>query len=147
MPKLPEQREEDIEADICEFLILKGASLDKIISEWYYDQNNGIYRKRKSNFTNRGIADIIGCYQGIYFAIEVKKPSEMKFFDRDIKTLMEECLKAQMRNLSKQALKKYHHAVEQRAFLDDKIRASGVAFFASSIEEVKEGFSEFNIIL
>jgi hypothetical protein len=33
MPKLPEQREEDIEADICEFLILKGASLDKIISE------------------------------------------------------------------------------------------------------------------
>jgi hypothetical protein len=71
----------------------------------------------------------------------------MKFFDRDIKTLMEECLKAQMRNLSGATLRKYHHAVEQRAFLDDKIRAGGIAFFASSIEEVKEGFKEFKVIL
>jgi hypothetical protein len=33
MPKLPEQSEEQIEANICEFLMLKGASLDKIVME------------------------------------------------------------------------------------------------------------------
>jgi hypothetical protein len=39
MTKIPEPREEDIESDICEFLTLKGASLDKIVMEGYYDQN------------------------------------------------------------------------------------------------------------
>jgi len=147
MPRITEPREEDIESDICEFLTLKGASLDKIVMEWYYDQNKWIYRQRKSRYTNRGIADIIGCYQGIYFAIEVKKPSEMKFFNRETKEIMEDCIKAQTRNLSGATLRKYHHAVEQSAFLDDKIRAGGVAFFASSIQEVKDEFKNFNIIL
>jgi len=34
-----EQKEEIIEANICEYLMLRGAKVDKIISEGYFDQN------------------------------------------------------------------------------------------------------------
>lgn len=36
---ISEQKEEAIEANICEFLMMKGASLDKIISEGFYNAN------------------------------------------------------------------------------------------------------------
>lgn len=144
---ISEQKEEAIEANICEFLMMKGASLDKIISEGFYNANKGYYQRRKSGFTNPGIADIIGVYEGMYFAIEVKKPSEMSFFDNSIEYLTARFTEAQKRGISAATLKKYWHACEQRAFLDDKIRAGGIGFFASSIEEVKQGFKEFNVIL
>lgn len=34
---IQEQKEEAIEADICEYLMYHGASLDKIISEGFYN--------------------------------------------------------------------------------------------------------------
>ena len=139
-----ETSEEIIEANICEFLMYKWAKVDKIVSEGWYDPNKKIYRKRKSAFVSTGIADIIGCHEWRYFAIEVKKPSEMKFFDRSIEELTESFIEAQRRWLSGATLKKYSHAVDQRKFLDDVIRAGGIGFFASSIEDVKEGFKKFN---
>lgn len=118
-----EQKEEVIEANICEFLMYKGASLDKIISEGFYNAAKGIYQRRKSGFTNPGIADIIGVYEGMYFAIEVKKPSEMSFFDNSIEYLTARFTDAQKRGISAATLKKYFHAMEQRSFLDNKIKA------------------------
>lgn len=134
--------EEHIESQICEYLMLKWAKVDKIISEWYYDKNKWVYRTRKSNFASPGISDIIGCIDGRYFAIEVKKPSEMKFFDRSIEELMEYFIEAQRRWLASGTLKRYSHAVDQRKFLDDVIRAWWIAFFASSIEEVIAEFQK-----
>lgn len=138
-----ESSEEIIEANICEFLMYKWAKVDKIVSEWWYDPNKKIYRKRKSAFVSTGIADIIGCLDGYYFAIEVKKPSEMNFFDRSIEELTESFIEAQRRWLSWATIKKYAHAVDQRKFLDDVIRAGGIGFFASSIEEVKAEFQDY----
>ena len=84
---------------------------------------------------------------GYYFAIEVKKPSEMEKADRPIEVLTAEYIDAQRRNLSKETIKKYQHRVEQRAFLDGVDRSGGIACFASSIQEVKEEFKRNNILL
>lgn len=142
-----EQSEEQIEADILEFLMLKWAKVDKIISEWRYNPKKGIYQRRKSAFANPGISDIIGCIEGRYFAIEVKKPSEMNFFDRTLKELMEAFIEAQRRWLEKASLKKYSHAIDQRKYLDDVIKAKGIGFFASSIEEVVINFQKYGILI
>lgn len=71
----------------------------------------------------------------------------MSFFDKPIEELEEQFKQAERRNLSKATLKRYHHAVVQRKFLDEKIAKGGIAFIASSIEQVKEGFKEFNHII
>lgn len=139
--------EEEIEGNICEFLMYKWAKVDKIISEWRYNPKKGIYQRRKSAFANPGISDIIGCIEGRYFAIEVKKPSEMNFFDRSLHDLTEAFIEAQRRWLASPTLKKYSHAIDQRKFLDDVIRANGVWFFASSIEEVVINFQKFGILI
>lgn len=139
-----EIREEHIEWDILSWLNLQGISADKIVSEGYFNSKKGIYQTRKSNFVSRGISDIIWCLpNGRYLAIEVKKPSEMKFFDRSIEELKEDYIQAQRRWLSSSTIKRYIHAVEQRAYLDSKAKNGGIAFFASSIEECIEKFKEF----
>lgn len=142
-----EPLEEYIEADICEYLALKGATVSKIISEGFYDKNKEMYRKRKSAFSSPGISDIIGCYEGYYFAIEVKTPSEMEKADKSIEELTADYIDAQRRNLSGATIKKYQHRVEQRAFLDGVERSGGIACFASSIQDVKEAFARSHIIL
>ena len=135
---MQEEKEEYIEADICAFLELKGASLDKIISEGFYDAKNRIYRRRKSRFSHTGISDIIGIFEGYYFAIEVKKPSEMKFFDKTIEELTEGFNNAIRNDMHKSTVDKWAHALDQRKFLDDKTEKGGIAFFASSIEDVRK---------
>ena len=144
---IQEQKEEYIESAILEYLHYKWALVSKIISEWFYDKNKWLYRTRKSAFSSPGISDIIGCYEGYYFAIEVKIPSEMKTADKSIEDLKKDFIEAQKRNLSASTLKKYYHRIEQRDFLDRVESAWGIACFASSIEEVKQGFKEFNVIL
>lgn len=141
------QKEEYIEAQICEFLMYKGASLDKIVMDGYYNPQKGIYQRRKSGFTNPGIADILGVKDGRYFAIEVKKPDEMEFFDQPIDVLNFRFRNAEAKGYTAATLKKYWHACEQRAFIDAKVKAGGIGFFASSIEEVVEKFKSFNVIL
>lgn len=148
-----ETSEEIIEANICEFLMYRWAKVDKIISEGWYDPNLKKYRPRKSAFASPGISDILGCIDGRYFAIEVKTPEEMKKADKSIEELTKEFIEAQRKTiivkwvkkeLSRSSLKKYQHRIDQRKFLDDVIRAGGIWFFASSIEDVKTGFKEFN---
>lgn len=139
-----EIREEHIEGEILAWLNFQGISADKIVSEGFFNSKKGIYQTRKSNFTPRGISDIIGCLpNGRYLAIEVKKPSEMKFFDRSIEELQEDYIQAQRRWVSSATLKRYIHSVEQRAYLDSKVKNGGIAFFASSIEECIEKFKDF----
>lgn len=149
---MSEQKEEIIEANICEFLMFKWAKVDKIISEGWYDPSIKKYRPRKSAFASPGISDILGCIDGRYFAIEVKTPEEMKNADKSLEELTKEFIEAQRKviivkwerkQLSRATLKKYQHRIDQRKFLDDVIRAGGIAFFASSIQEVKEGFQEY----
>lgn len=86
-----------------------------------------------------GISDIMALVEGRFIAIEVKKPSEMSFFDRPIKELRERFAKA---HFTTKNPKKYLHAVEQREFLDSVTANGGTAFFACSIDQAKERLEE-----
>ena len=140
----PSPKEEYIEADILEYLTLEWVSCEKIITDGYYDAHKWVYRKRKSNFVRKWTADIQGTIPPYVRAlyIEVKKPEEMKFFDRPLPELTERMI--QSSSVSKD---KYIHAISQREYLDEKMSMGAVAFFASSIDEVKERLVEQGINL
>lgn len=127
-------REELIEADILEYLTTNWVSCEKITTEWYYDAKCGFYRRRKSCYAKRWSADIQWSIPPYWRAlyIEVKKPEEMKFFDRSVEEITLAMCKSSAQNK-----KRFIHAIEQREYLDEKIKSWAVAFFASSVEEVK----------
>jgi len=111
--------------------------------KWFYSEKTKSYRRNKNNFIQRGISDITGALRGKYIAIEVKKPSEMKFFDKSLEDLQKAFNEAELSGKSPSTLKKYVHAIEQREFLDKVVKAGGIGFFASSVEEVKEKLKDF----
>ena len=134
-----EPREEFIEYDILEYLSKKIPLVYHNDIKGYFDQNRWFYRKNKNWYIRQGISDITGILpDGIYLAIEVKKPSEMAFFDRPIEELTQRYAEAFARNVWTSTIKKYEHAILQRQFLDDVISAWWVAFFASSVKEVEQ---------
>lgn len=135
-----EKKEEYIEAEILCFFLEWWILSWKNDIKGFFNQNKGFYQKNKSNFIRNGISDITALYKWKHIAIEVKKPSEMSFFDRDIEVLRIEFAKATMRNVKDP--KKYLHAVEQREFLNDVIKNWGVWFFACSLSQVKERLKE-----
>lgn len=132
-------REEYIEADILEYLTLQWVSCEKIVQEGFYDLNKGIYRRRKSNYVRKGSADIHWTIppHGRSLYIEVKKPSEMAFFDRSIDDLTERMVQSTAKKKDR-----HQHAIDQRAYLNEKIHTGAVAFFASSIPEVIQRLRE-----
>lgn len=65
----------------------------------------------------KGIADILGCYNGRMIAIEVKEPGWKP---------------------PEPGTKKYRHFKEQEVFLCQVNQAGGIGFFASSVETVIE---------
>ncbi len=139
MPKI-EKKEEYIEAEILCFFLEKWILSWKNDIKWYYNEKLWAYQKNKSNFIRNWISDITAVYKWLHIAIEVKKPSEMSFFDKPIDELNIEFAKATMRNVKDP--KKYLHAVQQREFLDDIIKNWGVWFFACSLSQVKERLKE-----
>jgi hypothetical protein len=134
-----EPREEFIEYEILEYLSTIIPLVYHNDIKGFYDQNKWVYRKNKNPYIRQGISDITGILpDGLFLAIEVKRPSEMSFFDRPMKELEERCARVFVTNRSSSTLKKHEHAILQRQFLDDVIAAWGVAFFASSVEEVEQ---------
>lgn len=139
MLKQKEPREEFIEYDILDYLSKKIPLVYHNDIKGYFDQNKWVYRKNKNPYIRQGISDITWLLpEWRYLAIEVKKPSEMAFFDRPIEELTRSYAEAFARNVWTSTIKKYEHAILQRQFLDDVIAAWGVAFFASSVEEVEQ---------
>jgi len=133
-----EPREEFIEYDILDYLRSRWVFAYHNDIKGFYDQNRWVYRKNKNPYIRQGISDITGILpDGRFLAIEVKRPSEMSFFDRPMKELEERCARVFVTNRSSSTLKKHEHAILQRQFLDDVRAAWGVAFFASSVEEVE----------
>lgn len=137
-------KEEYIEAQILEFLTLNGVSCEKIVTDGYFDANRWFYRKRKSNFVRKGSSDIQWTIppDGRSLHIEVKQPEEMQFFDRPLSELTERMIQSKAEKKDK-----YLRAISQREYLDEKIKAWWVAFFACSIEQVKERLIEQGVIV
>lgn len=137
-----EKREEYIESEIlCYFLEKWCKAFWKNDIKWFYDAKNWTYRKNKSQFIRNWISDIWVLWKWKFIAIEVKKPSEMGFFDRDFSDLQKRYVNAISRVKNP---KKYLHALEQKKYLNDVISEWWIWFFASSLDEVKEKLSEFN---
>lgn len=135
-------KEEYYEADILEYLTLHGVSCEKIVTEGFYDANHGFYRPRKSNYIRNGSSDVHATIPPYWRAlyIEVKKPEEMSFFDRPLAELTERKIQSSAKSKTK-----YQRAIDQRAYLDEKIRMWAVAFFASTPKEVEERLIEQGI--
>lgn len=140
------QKEEDIEIQILEFLTLHWIFVWHNDIKGFFDINRGIYRKNKNRFIRPGISDIGGIIPwGRGLAIEVKKTKEISFFDKPINDLKLQLKNAQKRGLSQRTLRRYYHAIEQREYIDKFIREWGVAFYASSINDVIEKMKWFDL--
>jgi len=141
---MKEKKEEYIESDILCYFLSHWILSWKNDIKWFFNQKKWFYQKNKSNFIRNWISDITVLYKWIHIAIEVKKPSEMSFFDRTISDLRVRCAKAQMDWTNP---KKYLHAIEQKEFLNDVIKNWGVWFFACSLEQVIEKLKNNWIII
>jgi len=133
------QKEQYIEIEICAWLMEEWAMVWDNEMRGFYNEKLWFYQRNNNNFVRPGISDVMALVQWRFIAIEVKKPSEMSFFDRTIEDLRERFAKAQY---TTKKPKKYHHAVEQREFLDDVIKNWWTWFFASSIEQARERLEE-----
>ncbi len=136
------KKEEYIEGDILDWLKMHWVECYKNDIKGYYNEKKWYYQKNKSNYIRRWISDITAIIEGRYIAIEVKKPSEMKFFDKSLQELKKNLEEAYTRNISESTIKKYIHAVEQRGFLDDIIASGGIWFFTQSIKQTQERLEE-----
>ena len=101
--------EKDIQTAILSYLDIKGIFAYNQPTVGVWDKERERFRLPSSKFRIKGIADIIGIYKGRFLAIEVKTPKRRK-------------------NLS----------VDQANFLDRIRREGGIAFVATSIEEVRD---------
>lgn len=141
---MAEKKEKDIENEILCYFLKEWIFARKREVKWYFNSKKWFYQKSNCPFVMRWESDIAAIYQWRLITIEVKKPSEMKFFDRDAETLRLEFAEAQYRVKDP---KRYLHALEQREFLDKIIEKGWVWFFASSVEQVKERLLENGINL
>lgn len=68
--------EKSIEKNILEYLEARGDGYFwKNNSVGVYDPVKRVYRKARSRFLIKGTADILGCYRGLFIALEVKTKS------------------------------------------------------------------------
>jgi len=86
----PKIKESDIERGILEFLALKRIFAWKIKTTGTFDPHRKIFRSTPNHY-RKGVADIIGIFQGRPFAIEVKSKAgslslEQKEFLAQFKT-------------------------------------------------------------
>jgi len=64
--------ERAIQNEICAYLKLKGAFIFIHDSVGIYDPRRGVFRRNRSPHRIKGVADILGIWQGRPLAIEVK---------------------------------------------------------------------------
>jgi penicillin-binding protein-related factor A (putative recombinase) len=101
--------EKEIEKSILQYLeFLPECVAWKNQSSGLFDPTKKVFRKAKSKYLINGVSDILGIYQGKFLAVEVKRPTNKK------------------------------RTVEQNNFINMININGGIAFYASSIDEVKE---------
>jgi hypothetical protein len=114
--------------------------------KWFYNEKLWTYQKSKNNFIIKWISDISILFDWKFIAIEVKRPEELKFFEKSIEELEELYNQSIETNKSKSLVKKYLHAIEQNRFLIDINQNWWIWFFTSSLDETIEKLKKFNII-
>lgn len=105
---MPRISEKEIETSILAYLEhLPGCYAWKNQSVGVYDPVQKKFRKSKSKYSINGVSDILGIYNERFLAIEVKSPTNKK------------------RN------------IQQDTFINCINAMGGIAFYATSIDEVK----------
>jgi len=137
-------REEYWEADILEWLQFHRVLSWKNTSTGFFNTKKGYFQRNKSNFVRNGVSDILGCLEWRLLAIEVKTKKDISFFDRPLEELKQRFSEAQRNNSKPSTLKKYQHAIEQKAFIDDVNRDGGIGFYATCIKDVEEALKKRN---
>jgi penicillin-binding protein-related factor A (putative recombinase) len=108
--KAPEPLEKEIETSILQYLeFVPSCYAWKNQSSAIFDPTKKVFRKAKSKFLINGVSDILGIFNGQFLAIEVKRPSNKVRPD------------------------------DQVNFIKHINSMGGKAFFATSIDDVKEG--------
>lgn len=103
-------KEADIEHLILNYLNgLKDCVAWKNPTVGYFDAKKGVFRKQVSRYAINGVSDILGIYKGRMLAIEVKRPQNKERPDH------------------------------QTHFINMINRHGGIAFFATSIDDVVRG--------
>lgn len=109
MRKLTEPLEKDIEKSILQYLeFLPECFAWKNVSGGFFNTKTKTFRKQTNKYAINGTSDILGIYRGRMLAIEVKRPSN------------------KLRNK------------DQDTFISMVNSHGGIAFYAGSIEEVKD---------
>lgn len=120
--------EKEIENSILEYLsLLSGCLCYKNNNVGVYDKTKGLFRKPMSKFIPKGVADIYGTIHGRTIYIEVKKESEHKFLRKYYHEIKD------YRGVDK----KRNHLQNQIKFIESNKAVGCLAFFASSIDDVK----------
>jgi len=105
----PKSRENLIEQSILQYLeFLPGCYAWKNHTTGYFDTRTQTFKKQKSKYAINGVSDILGIYKGKLLAIEVKDPQNKSRTD------------------------------SQNKFIETITRYGGLAFYATSVDEVKE---------
>ena len=106
--------EKEIESSILDYMNLQnGCFAFKINTAGIWDPSKKVYRTNKNRHIHNGTSDILGVYQGRFFAIEVKRPKT----DTNQKT---------------QASK------NQKAFLEKVSACGGCGYVARSVDDARE---------
>lgn len=106
-------KEADIEHLILNYLnSLKDCIAWKSPTTGYFDVKKGVFRKQVSRYAINGVSDILGIYKGRMLAIEVKRPQNKE---------------------------RPEHQVH---FVNMINRHGGIAFFATSVDDVIKGLEE-----
>jgi len=99
--------EKDIESSILQYLEFCGIFAWKNVTGGYFNPKTNTFRKQKSKYAINGVSDILGVYQGKFLAIEVKTP------------------------------KNKVRTEDQNHFIQTVKDKGGIAFYATSIDDVK----------
>lgn len=100
--------EKNIENTILGFLnLIPGCFAWKSNTVGIYDPVKKIFRKSRNKYAINGVSDILGVFRGKFLAIEVKRPDNKK------------------------------RPEDQISFITQIKKNDGIAFFASSVEDVK----------
>lgn len=71
--------EKQLETQILDFLsYLPSGYFFKVNNTGLYDPTKKVFRKNMNKHIPLGVADILGCYKGVFVAMEVKLPSNKK---------------------------------------------------------------------
>jgi hypothetical protein len=125
--------EKQIETIILNYLAISpGCLCYKNNNVGIYDPSKGAFRKVANKYSPRGVSDIFGSYYGRAMFIEVKTPEEHAYLAKHY---------AEIRSYIG-INKKKNHLKNQVHFIESNRARGCLAFFASSLEQVKEELRE-----